>query len=181
IMRGFVEKLQHVAQFRGRRTFEVVTTSAQREGACIHVHNASGVNAAAHSAAELFDPFESLGRRALATHFCFNYRTAMVSCTYDFFQLSFQLRVGLASLTTTVPSPDASTHSSERGEEGRKKGTKKEDGMTMRDLIRECMLVIGPNMTDLLWRYWTVLGPAPFHTLPPITSCRPSAVEDHHP
>lgn len=42
-----------------------------------------------------------------------------------------------------------------------------EYGMTMRDLIRECMLVIGSNMMDLLWRYWTVLGPAPFHTLPP--------------
>lgn len=41
-----------------------------------------------------------------------------------------------------------------------------EYGMTMRDLIRECMLVIGPNTADLPWRYWTVLGPAPFHTLP---------------
>ncbi|EGI62759.1 hypothetical protein G5I_08929 [Acromyrmex echinatior] len=169
VSEGTVEKLQHVAQFRGWRTFEVVTTSAQREGACIHVHNVSGVNAAAHSAAELFDPFESLERRALATHFCFNYRTAMVSYIYNF-QLSFQLRVGLASLTTTVPSPDAFTHSSERGEEGKKKGTEKEGRMTMRDLIRECMLVIGPNTTDLLWRYWTILGPAPFHTLPPILS-----------
>lgn len=45
-----------------------------------------------------------------------------------------------------------------------------EYGMTMRDLIRECMLVIGPNMMDLPWRYWTVLGPAPFHTLPLILS-----------
>lgn len=43
-----------------------------------------------------------------------------------------------------------------------------EYGMTMRDLIRECMFVIGPNTVDLPWRYWTVLGPASFHTLPHI-------------
>ncbi|KYN06676.1 hypothetical protein ALC62_02334 [Cyphomyrmex costatus] len=98
----------------------VVITSAQREGACIHVHNASGINAAVHSAA---DPFESLRRRrALATVIesflkaALLFHTTMISYIYDFFQLSFQL----------------------------------------------------PNTADLLWRFWTVLGPAPFHTLPPI-------------
>lgn len=44
-----------------------------------------------------------------------------------------------------------------------------EYGMTMRDLIRECVLVIGPNMMDLLWRYWTVLG-----------TCSLSHTSSHH-
>ena len=52
------------------------------------------------------------------------------------FQLSFQLRVGLASLTTTVPSPDAFTHSSERGEEDKKRETKKEERINIGRIMR---------------------------------------------
>lgn len=51
--------------------------------------------------------------------------------------------------------------------------------MTMRDLIRECELVIGPNIEDLPQRQWIILGPTPFHTLPLIILCRSSVTQGH--